>query len=136
MTGTRGRCRNPSINGILSYGSLSVIPMLGMVGCYKIVSRCRPVAGEKWQYVSDRDQQAAVDGGSGEASVMLDQSQDQYQAAIVKTMAMRTQSDPAADPPDRRRKRHGPGWHGQRQPARAGQSVDLNMPGQGMHCNF
>lgn len=54
--------------------------------------------GEKWQYVSDRDQQAAVDGGSGEASVMLDQSQDQYQSAIVKTMAMRTQSDPAADP--------------------------------------
>ena len=29
---------------------------------------------------------------------MLDQSQDQYQAAIVKTVAMRTQSDPAADP--------------------------------------
>lgn len=98
MTGTRGRCRNPSINGILSYGSLSVIPMLRMVGCYKIVSPCRPVAGEKWQYVSDRDQQAAVDGGSGEASVMLDQSQDEYQAAVVKTMAMRTQSDPAADP--------------------------------------
>jgi len=50
--------------------------------------------GEKWQYVSDRDQQAAVDGGSGEASVMLAQDE----AAVVQKMALRTQSDPAADP--------------------------------------
>jgi Mn-containing catalase len=50
--------------------------------------------GDKWQYVSDRDQQAAVDGGSGEASVMLAQDE----AAVVQQMARRTQSDPAADP--------------------------------------
>jgi len=50
--------------------------------------------GDKWQYVSDRDQQAAVDGGSGEASVMLAQDE----AAVVQKMALRTQSDPAADP--------------------------------------
>ena len=50
--------------------------------------------GDKWQYVSDRDQQAAVDGGSGEASVMLGEDD----ADVVKAMAMRTQSDPQADP--------------------------------------
>lgn len=50
--------------------------------------------GKNWQYVSDRDQQAAVDGGAGDASVRL--SADEL--ACVETMALRTKSDPAVDP--------------------------------------
>jgi Mn-containing catalase len=50
--------------------------------------------GEKWEFVSDRNQQAAVDGGSGEASVMLTKDE----AAVVQQMAARTESDPTADP--------------------------------------
>lgn len=50
--------------------------------------------GEQWQYVSDREQQAAVDGGDGMAGVMLTDDQ----AEQVRAMALRTQSDPTADP--------------------------------------
>lgn len=50
--------------------------------------------GEQWEYISDRDQQAAVDGGNGEAGVMLKDND----AAVLQQMAMRTQSDPAAEP--------------------------------------
>jgi len=50
--------------------------------------------GDAWKFVSDRDEQAAVDGGDGHASVQL-QSQE---AEILDTLAMRTQSDPASDP--------------------------------------
>lgn len=50
--------------------------------------------GENWVYVSDRDEQAAVDGGSGDASVTL--SADAVDR--LKAMAVRTQSDPTADP--------------------------------------
>jgi Mn-containing catalase len=50
--------------------------------------------GEQWQFVSDRNQQMAVDGGSGEAGVMLgDEELD-----AVRAMAARTQSQPGADP--------------------------------------
>lgn len=51
-------------------------------------------SGDKWQVVSDRDQQAGVDGGSGEPSVQLDADD----AALVNQMAARTMSDPGADP--------------------------------------
>jgi Mn-containing catalase len=50
--------------------------------------------GENWEYVSARDEQAAVDGGSGDASVTL--SADAVDR--LKAMAVRTQSDPTADP--------------------------------------
>lgn len=50
--------------------------------------------GENWEYVSDRNEQAAVDGGSGDASVTL--SADAVDR--LKAMAVRTQSDPTADP--------------------------------------
>jgi Mn-containing catalase len=50
--------------------------------------------GEKWQFVSDREQQAAVDGGSGDASVMLSDKE----AEVLNAMAVRTQSNPNADP--------------------------------------
>jgi len=50
--------------------------------------------GGQWQFVSDRNLQMAVDGGSGEAGVMLD-SQD---LDTVRAMAARTQSQPGADP--------------------------------------
>jgi Mn-containing catalase len=51
-------------------------------------------SGENWEVVSDRDAQAAVDGGDGLASVKL-------AAKDVKTLeklATRTQSDPTIDP--------------------------------------
>lgn len=50
--------------------------------------------GENWEYVSDRDEQAAVDGGSGDASVTLNADA----VDRLKAMAVRTQSDPTADP--------------------------------------
>jgi len=50
--------------------------------------------GEQWEFVSDRDMQAAVDGGDGEASVRL--SSDEV--ALLKQNAQRTLSDPTADP--------------------------------------
>jgi Mn-containing catalase len=50
--------------------------------------------GDQWQYISDRDQQSAVDGGDGMAGVMLSAND----AEQVRTMAQRTQSNPLADP--------------------------------------
>ena len=50
--------------------------------------------GEQWQFVSDREQQMAVDGGSGLGSVQLSTPE----AAMVEKMAMRTMSDPSSDP--------------------------------------
>lgn len=50
--------------------------------------------GEQWQFVSDREQQMAVDGGSGLGSVQLSTPE----AAVLEKMAMRTMSDPTSDP--------------------------------------
>jgi len=50
--------------------------------------------GGNWQYVSDPQQQMAVDGGTGEAQVLLDQGD----LDTVERMAARTASNPAADP--------------------------------------
>jgi Mn-containing catalase len=50
--------------------------------------------GEQWQFVSDREQQMAVDGGSGEGTVQLTTPE----VAVVEKMAMRTASDPGSDP--------------------------------------
>ncbi|MDQ0572144.1 Mn-containing catalase [Variovorax paradoxus] len=51
--------------------------------------------GEKWDFVSEPEQQMAVDGGSGEPTVQLT-AEDQ---AAVEAMAVRTSSDPASNPP-------------------------------------
>lgn len=50
--------------------------------------------GDEWNYVSDRDQQMAVDGGSGLADVAMSGEE----ASALKAMASRTVSDPAAEP--------------------------------------
>jgi Mn-containing catalase len=50
--------------------------------------------GEQWDFVEDREQQAAVDGGDGSASVKLSR-EDQ---ALEKKMMKRTLSDPSRDP--------------------------------------
>lgn len=50
--------------------------------------------GEQWDYVSDREQQMAVDGGSGEPEVMLPADKRE----LLEQMAKRTLSDPAAEP--------------------------------------
>lgn len=49
---------------------------------------------QKWQVISDRDQQMAVDGGTGEAMVRMDQAD----VDLIKQMALRTLSNPAAEP--------------------------------------
>jgi Mn-containing catalase len=51
--------------------------------------------GEKWDYVTDREKQAAVDGGSGEAEVKLPAKD----IDILRAMIERTKSDPSIDPP-------------------------------------
>jgi Mn-containing catalase len=51
--------------------------------------------GEQWEFVTDREKQMAVDGGSGEAEVKLPAKD----IDILKAMAERTQSNPAVDPP-------------------------------------
>jgi Mn-containing catalase len=51
--------------------------------------------GEKWDFVSDRDKQMAVDGGTGEAEVKLPAKD----MDVLKAMAERTMSDPNIDPP-------------------------------------
>jgi Mn-containing catalase len=51
--------------------------------------------GEKWEFVSDPEQQMAVDGGSGEPTVQLT-AEDQ---AALEAMAARTSSDPTGNPP-------------------------------------
>jgi Mn-containing catalase len=50
--------------------------------------------GDQWDFVSDRDKQMAVDGGSGEAEVKLPAKD----LDVLKAMAERTMSNPAADP--------------------------------------
>lgn len=50
--------------------------------------------GGSWRTVSDRDEQAAVDGGDGSASVGLTTDEE----AALSQMAARTMSDPGADP--------------------------------------
>ena len=51
-------------------------------------------SGENWQVFSDRDAQAAVDGGDGTASVKV-AAKDQK---ILEQLAIRTMSDPSGDP--------------------------------------
>ncbi len=51
-------------------------------------------SGELWETVSDRDAQAALDGGDGECSVGL----SEREKLAVEAMTMRTLSDPAEDP--------------------------------------
>ncbi|HEY3700062.1 MAG TPA: manganese catalase family protein [Spongiibacteraceae bacterium] len=51
--------------------------------------------GEQWEFISDREQQAAVDGGSGLASVELNKDE----IAVLDVVAARTKSDPDIDPP-------------------------------------
>ncbi len=50
--------------------------------------------GEQWDYVENRGDQAAVDGGDGTAQVRLS-TED---AALEQAMLMRTMSDPDSDP--------------------------------------
>jgi len=50
--------------------------------------------GEQWDYVDDREAQAAVDGGDGTASVKLPKAE----ADAVKDFAARTASDAEANP--------------------------------------
>jgi Mn-containing catalase len=50
--------------------------------------------GENWDFVTDREKQVAVDGGSGEAEVKLP-SRD---IDILKALTTRTMSNPAIDP--------------------------------------
>jgi len=51
-------------------------------------------SGDKWQVISDREAQCAVDGGDGSASAQLSAEED----AILSQLAARTMSDPDADP--------------------------------------
>jgi Mn-containing catalase len=51
-------------------------------------------SGENWQVVSDREAQAAVDGGDGSASVKVSAKDKK----VLANLAARTQSDPASDP--------------------------------------
>ena len=50
--------------------------------------------GDEWQFVADRNDQAAVDGGDGSAGVMLPEKD----VEVLREMAARTASDPAAAP--------------------------------------
>ena len=50
--------------------------------------------GQQWQFVSDRNEQMAVDGGDGMASVQLQPDQ----MSAVQNAAQRTASDPQSDP--------------------------------------
>jgi Mn-containing catalase len=50
--------------------------------------------GEQWEYVEDEDDQVAVDGGDGSASVVLEPADE----ASVNAFALRTASDPGANP--------------------------------------
>ncbi|WP_334187507.1 manganese catalase family protein [Noviherbaspirillum sp.] len=50
--------------------------------------------GDQWQFVSNQSEIAAVDGGSGEASVKLTTAE----MAVVEKTAMRLKSDPTANP--------------------------------------
>jgi manganese catalase len=50
--------------------------------------------GKQWDFVENREKQAAVDGGDGSASVKLTRKD----IAIAKKVAARTMSDPTSDP--------------------------------------
>ena len=50
--------------------------------------------GKEWQFVSDRNEQRAVDGGDGQASVQLNQDE----MSAVTAAAQRTLSNPKLDP--------------------------------------
>ncbi|MET0365422.1 MAG: manganese catalase family protein [Sphingobium sp.] len=50
--------------------------------------------GDQWDYVDDEDEQAAVDGGDGSASVKLEPAEE----AAVNAFALRTASDPNGNP--------------------------------------
>ncbi|MCS0632348.1 manganese catalase family protein [Telluria mixta] len=50
--------------------------------------------GENWDFVTDREKQMAVDGGTGEAEVRLPAKE----VDLLKQMAERTMSDPNVDP--------------------------------------
>jgi Mn-containing catalase len=50
--------------------------------------------GEQWEFVEDREKQAAVDGGDGSSSVKLSRKD----MAIAKDVATRTMSDPTSNP--------------------------------------
>jgi Mn-containing catalase len=50
--------------------------------------------GEQWDFVGDREKQAAVDGGDGLATVKLSRAD----IALAKKAATRTRSDPATEP--------------------------------------
>jgi Mn-containing catalase len=51
--------------------------------------------GDQWNFVSDQREQSAVDGGDGQASVVLKKAE----SAAVQAAALRSASDPQADPP-------------------------------------
>jgi Mn-containing catalase len=51
--------------------------------------------GDQWEFISDREKQMAVDGGSGEAEVKLPAKD----IDLLKAMAERTLSDPSVNPP-------------------------------------
>ena len=51
-------------------------------------------SGELWERIDDRDAQAAVDGGDGRASVVLEEAQQ----VALEAMAARTASDPDSNP--------------------------------------
>jgi Mn-containing catalase len=50
--------------------------------------------GDKWEFVTDRDQQCAVDGGSGDGTVQLKADE----VAAIEQTALRTKSAPDKDP--------------------------------------
>lgn len=50
--------------------------------------------GDQWEYVTDREQQGAVDGGDGSATVKLTQQENE----LLQKAAMRTHSRTNADP--------------------------------------
>jgi Mn-containing catalase len=50
--------------------------------------------GPQWEFVSESEDQVAVDGGSGEATVQLTPEEE----VAVDAMALRTGSDPTGDP--------------------------------------
>jgi Mn-containing catalase len=50
--------------------------------------------GEQWEFVTDREKQMAVDGGSGEAEVKLPAKD----IDVLKAFAARTMSDPTVNP--------------------------------------
>jgi Mn-containing catalase len=50
--------------------------------------------GDQWEFVEDREKQAAVDGGDGSSSVKLSRKD----MAIAKDVATRTMSDPTSNP--------------------------------------